>query len=563
MKLPGISQGSRRRYLLWLVLNGSAQAAMVIAMALMMRTAFDQFIAPGSAAEVGTTLHYLAGFSLIIIANAGLRWRERVDAERLGQDYIFELRQQLFGHLTRLSPRALQRRSQGGTMLRFVGDLTALRQWISLGIARLTVASITTITTLFALAVIKPVLAGLIAVLLLVAATAMLVLGRALENAARNARRQRTRLAANVSEKISAVAVVQAFNQRQRECRQLRKQSRNLFNAMLHRANRVGQLRAVTEALIGFASAGIILLGAWQISTGQATAGTVIAAMLVVSMLAPALRDLGRVHEYWRSARVSREKILQFLAARGRVWQQRGAPALKVSSGVIEFQNICVDDSIRNFSQRAEGGQRIALVGPNGAGKSTLLALAARLFDPDEGRILIDGQDIAKCSLHSLRVNIGMAGPDLPLLRGSVERNLKYRLPQASKQQLDEVYRQCGIDEMILDLPQGLRTRITDGGRNLSAGQCARISLARALLGLPSILLLDEADANLDKDAASLIEQLLQDYAGTILMVSHRHPRLNQMDQVWQLNKPETPEGEVASQSDYTSRYDSRLTLVQ
>jgi ABC-type multidrug transport system fused ATPase/permease subunit len=230
---------------------------------------------------------------------------------------------------------------------------------------------------------------------------------------------------------------------------------------------------------------------------------------------------------------------------------------------VIEFQNICVVDSIRYFSQRAEAGQRIGLVGPNGAGKSTLLALAARLFDPDEGRILIDGQDIAKCSLHSLRVNIGMAGPDLPLLRGSLERNLKYRLPQASKQQLDEVYRLCGIDEMIASLPQGLRTRITDGGKNLSAGQCARISLARALLGAPPILLLDEADANLDKDAASLIEQLLQNYAGTILMVSHRHPRLKQMDQVWPLTKPGLPGLRVANWPRSTARYNSKLTLVQ
>jgi len=563
MKLPGISQGHRRRYLIWLLLNGLAQAAMVIAMALLMRTAFDRLIAADTMADAGTTLRYLAVFSLIIIANAGLRWRERLDAERLGQDYVFELRQQLFGHLTRLSPRALQRRSQGGTMLRFVGDLTALRQWISLGIARLAVATVTTISTLFALAIIKPELAGLIAVLLFIAAAAMLVLGRALENAARNARRQRTRLAANVSEKISAVAVVQAFNQRQRECRQLRKQSRSLFDAMLHRANRIGQLRAVTEALVGFASVGIILLGAWQISRGQATAGTVIAAMLVVSMLAPALRDLGRVHEYWRGARVSREKILQFLTAHGRVWQQRSAPKLKVGSGVIEFQNICVGDSIRYFSQRAEAGQRIGLIGPNGAGKSTLLALAARLFDPDEGRILIDGQDIAKCNLQSLRVNIGMVGPDLPLLRGSVERNLKYRLPQASKQQLDDIYRLCGIDEMIMSLPQGLRTRITDGGKNLSAGQCAQISLARALLGAPPILLLDEADANLDKDAASLIEQLLQNYTGTILMVSHRNPRLKQMDQVWRLDKPGLPGLRVASRLRSTARYNSRLTLVQ
>lgn len=563
MKLPVITQGSRRHCLTWLLLNGLGQAGMVIAMALLMRTAFDQLIEADTTAGTVTTLSYLAGFSLIVIVNAGLRWRERFDAERLGQDYVFELRQQLFAHLSSLSPRALQKRSQGGTMLRFVGDLTALRQWVSLGIARLAVAAVMTISTLAALAVINPALAVMIAVLLCVAAAAMLVLGIALEGAARTARKKRTQLAANVSEKISAVSVVQTFNQRQRERRLLKKQSQRLSDAMLHRANRIGQLRAVTEALVGFASAGIILLGAWQISRGQATAGTVIAAMLVVGMLAPALRDLGRVHEYWRGARVSHEKILRFLNAPGRVWQKRGAPALKISSGVIEFENISVDDSVQNFSQRAEGGQRIALVGPNGAGKSTLLALAARLFDPDEGRILIDGQHIAKCSLQSLRANIGMAGPDLPLLRGSVERNLKYRLPQASKKQLKEVYDLCGIEELIADLPGGLRTRIADGGRNLSAGQRARISLARALLGNPRILLLDEADANLDKDAESVIDRVLQNYSGTILMVSHRHPRLQQMDQVWDLNKYQLSAAQSADQQHFTGLDRRGLALVQ
>jgi len=448
---------------------------------------------------------------------------------------VFELRQQLFAHMSRLSPRSLQRRSRGATMLRFIGDMNALRQWISLGVARLAVAAVTTALTLLVLAVLNPAIASLIAILMLGAVTMMLRLGRRLEQASRDARRQRSRLSANITEKIGALAVIQVLGQRQRERRLLKKQCCQLQDAMLHRASLIGQLRAITETVVGLATTGIILLGAWQISRGATTPGTVISAMMVVGMLAPALRDLGRVHEYWRGARVAQEKILQFLQAKGRVWQPRGAPVLKIGRGAIEFERISVGDSIHEFSGRAEGGQRIALVGPNGSGKSTLLGLVARLQDPDQGRVLIDGQNIAICSLETLRAHIGMVGPDLPLLRGSIERNLRYRCPHATREQLQEVMQLCGIDEMAAGMARGLRTRIHEGGRNLSAGQRARVALARALLGAPAILLLDEADANLDAESGDIIERLLQGYKGTILMVSHRYPRLAMMDQVWRL----------------------------
>jgi ABC-type multidrug transport system fused ATPase/permease subunit len=540
MQLPELLQGPRLRYLAWLIVNGSAQAAIVIAMALIMQNAFDSLISTVSGPGDGDLFNYLGGFALIVVCNAALRWRERVDAEKLGQAYIFDLRQQLFAHISRLSPRSLQRRSQGATMLRFIGDMNALRQWISLGVARLAVATVTTALTLLVLGILNPAIAILIAVLKLGAVATMLGLGRALEHASRDARRQRSRLSANINEKIGALAVVQALGQRQRERRLLRKQCHRLQHAMLHRASLIGQLRAVTETVVGLATTGIILLGAWQVSSGKATAGTVISAMMVVGMLAPALRDLGRVHEYWRGARVAREKILQFLQAEGRIWQPRGAPQLKVRQGAIKFERVSVGDSIHDFSRRAEGGQRIALVGPNGSGKSTLLGLVTRLQDPDQGRVLIDGQNVAMCGLDSLRASIGMVGPDLPLLRGSIERNLRYRYPHATHEQLQEVIQLCGIDEMVAGMDQGLRTRINEGGRNLSVGQRARLALARALLGAPPILLLDEADANLDDESEDIIQRVLQAYKGTILMVSHRCPQLAKMDQVWHLGVSET-----------------------
>jgi len=536
-KLPELNTNKRSVYLLRLILNGTAQAGVVIAMALLLREAFDALITSDATTDFQSLLPFLAGFSLIVIINASLRGLERVDAEKLGQDYIFEVRQQLFAHMSGLSPRALQKRSSGGTMLRFVGDLSALRQWISLGIARLAVASISTLGALFILFYINVMLAALVTGLLLMASIAILILGLKLENSSRNTRKHRSRLAANISEKISTMAVVQVFGQRKREQNLIKKQSNALRDSMVQRSRHIGQLRAVIEALIGFANAGVIILGAWEISQGHITPGTVVAAVMIVNMLASPLRDLGRAHEYWRGAKISREKIINFLNAHEPIKQQQSPHHLEVSRGEIEFRNVCAANIINNFSNHAKAGQRIALVGPNGAGKSTLLSLVTRLLDPQSGQIFIDGQDIATCSLRSLQASIGVVGPDLPLLRGSIERNLKYRLPNASKEQIKEVETFCGIEKLTHILPKGIRSRITEGGLNLSVGQRARVTLARALLGTPPILLLDEAEANLDSDAAKLIKQVLQTYHGTIIMVTHRQEYLKYMDQIWQLGQ--------------------------
>jgi ABC-type multidrug transport system fused ATPase/permease subunit len=129
-----------------------------------------------------------------------------------------------------------------------------------------------------------------------------------------------------------------------------------------------------------------------------------------------------------------------------------------------------------------------------------------------------------------------MVSPDLPLLRGTIESNLRYRWPDAPQQELRRVCDLCGIDQMLSGFPEGIRTRISDGGASLSLGQRQRIMLARALLGNPRILLLDEVDANLDTASANLLDRVLKEYKGTIIQISHRIERLRHADLIWHLD---------------------------
>lgn len=538
--IPDILVGRRKWLMARLIGNGIAQAFVMIATAWLIKTAFDDFIIPGESTPSLSLIECGIGLAVAGFAIALLRMLERIDAERMGQDYTHEIRTGLFTHMNRISPRLLQGRSRGGIMLRFIGDLNALKQWVSLGVARLTVASITTVITLVILSFINATLALAVASAMVLGGLGSYALGGWLQNAVREARKRRARLAANVSEKIASPAVVQVFGQTRRERRRVKRQSEDLMNAMVNRAKAVGAFRGVIELTAALATGSALLVGAFLVNAGDTTPGTVVAAMSIVGLLIPSLRDLGRVQEYWHGAVVSREKIVDFIAMPRLGRAPREAKELPDGPGELCFENICITQDNRTkdkgFSARIPAGQVVALVGPNGAGKSTLLSLAARLMDMKQGKILLDGHDITKVKPNSLNKAIGVMTPDLPLLRGSIERNLSYRLPNATEEELAEARKLCDIDSLIESLPNGLRFRITEEGGNLSLGQRQRLGLARAILGKPRLLLLDEVDANLDHRSAAALRRILADYPGTVLLITHRLDWVKLADQVWHID---------------------------
>ena len=557
-QMPQAIRGRRRWLLARLVINGFAQAASTLAHAGLVKLAFDKLI---KGTHQTPTLLALDRFApnlmglwigLGLVAAAGvmalLRIAERTDAERLGQNYAREVRMALYTHLSSLAPRTLQRRTQGGVMLRFVGDMTALRQWVSLGLARLAIAITTTVTTLAALSLANWTLALTVSVILSIGAFTSFRRGQRMQVIARDARRHLSRLAGNINEKVAALAVVQVFGQSQPERRRIARQSRRLEAAMVERAIIAGQLVGITEATTALAAAATLLIGASEVASGRATSGTVVAAMTIVGFLVPPLRDLGRVQEYWHNSRVSLQKIAEFLKTPALMAEVSDAPPLSIGMGRLEFEAVSVTGALHQVSAIAEPGQVVALVGSNGAGKSTLLALAARLIDPDQGAIYLDGQDIATHSLASIRRAIGMAGAELPLLRGSLRKNLRYRCPDASPEEIQRVWQLCGIDDLLAELPEGEKTQILEGGRNLSTGQRQRVALARAILGNPPVLLLDEVDANLDAYATAVVDRVLTEHEGTVLLITHRVERLAAVDVIWYLEDGQLVEAGAATE---------------
>ncbi len=526
-----ILESGRWRLVCVLVANGLGQAWAAIALALLVERSFaDLGAGPPSALLV---IGLLVAFTVVIGAGSWLRARERIDAEQLGQGYVHAVRLQLFDHLVAMSPRTVGGRSTGSTALRFVGDLSAVRRWISLGLARLAVAVTMIVATLTALWSIEPLLALVTAGSAAVAGGGAVLVGPGLRSADREARRRRSGLAGRITELIGSVGVVQANGAVPRERRRVVRRSKAVRDAMVGRARHLGRLGALAEGSGSFAI-GALLIGALVAGLdGPAVA----AGMTVLGTLVPHLRGLARVQEYRQGALVAGDAIERFLARPTRSASVGDHRALPPGAGRLDLVGLGHGAALVDVTASAEPGTTVAIVGPNGAGKSTLFALVAGLLDPDTGRVALDGVDPATFHPSDLRRAVGLAGPDFPLLRGSIRRNLTYRVPDAGDDEVAEVIDRCGLDELVAGLPDGLETRIAEGGANLSAGQRQRLLLARAVLGHPRLLLLDEADANLDHRTTQVVERLVAERTGTTLLISHDPRRLTVADQVWSLDR--------------------------
>ncbi|MGB0847923.1 MAG: ABC transporter ATP-binding protein [Thiolinea sp.] len=568
--LPNIISGRRRWWFSYLLANGTAQALLAVGMALLVQQSFDTLITPSGAVDKSAVWLMGAGLLAAVIVNAGLRWRGHVDAEQLGQSYVHAVRLRLFKHIINIGAEGAKQMGKGSVMLRFVGDLSALRQWVSLGLARLLVSGVCIVLAILGLMLIEPLIAVSVLVAVLITATIAMIIGPHLRKATRELRRQRGLLATPLNDRLSKIGVIETFGQEQREQKRFKKLSRNVRHKSVARARTISLLRVISEAGASLASLCALFAGAVLVSLGQTTPGTVVAAMVVAGLLAPRLQELGRVYEYWNGALIARQKQQQLLnlkpIGRPALRKQRRQP-LKAGVGKLVLDNLSWEGIIKPLSVTIPAGRKVVITGSNGAGKSTLLRLIANLLEPTSGRVLLDGQNIAQCRWSKIRQAFAMVSPELPLLRASIRHNLIYGAQNVTERDIDEVISACGLEPLIARLDRGIMTRLTENGEGLSTGERARIAIARALLVKPRVLLLDEAEANLDANAKGLLDQVIQSFSGTVITISHSLPHARRADFVLHLEQGElvsqgTPDEVLGPDSPLASLFKPDLQLV-
>lgn len=519
-----------------LVFLGLLQAGATVWMAYTIRFAVSEIkavAADDSLAHVSNTarLFIIGSFLALVIGRGALSYRTRVDAERLGQSLVHDVRLSMFDHLVKMPSRSVNEKMHGTTALRFSGDLSAIGKWASFGIAQLAVSATTVVVTLLLLWVLEPVLALVVLIAVLTSGLGSIVIGAGVNEVEKAARDRRAILTGRVTEIISGLGAVQALGASKRERNRMENRSETLRTTMVNRARRIGALRAVGDmsSTIAF---GTLIVAAM---TAQMSSASIAAGLAVVNVLGPKLRQLAKVTEHWERFRVGRDAIGRFMERPELEAINAADVKLPKGRGRLVFDNVSIAGHVWSLSGVIKPGTVVAVVGPNGAGKSTLASGIMGLLDIDEGSITLDGVPIPHLRDTHRRRAMGVVSNDLPLFRGSLKRNITYRCPKSTDEDLAKVIDTCGLQPLIDELPQGLSTKIVHGGLNLSAGQRQRVMLARALLGNPRLLLLDEHDANLDEATSAMFDRVIAARRRTTIMVTHDQRRLAAADLVWHI----------------------------
>ena len=496
--MPPVVSGGRRRRLILVFAATFGEALAAAAGAFATRALFAAL--HGQGALPGWALAALAGSGLGI---AAARIAARVAGERLGQDYALAIRQALFDHGTRGTASAVAARRQGYVALRFVGDMTAFRNWAGLGLPRLMAACILIPAALAVLAVLHaPFLMG-VAPILGAALAAIGLGGLGLPARQRRLRTRRAALAADMSERMAVAPELGALGRRHAETRRLLRRADRMIEAAIARQRWSEALRTIPDIAAGLAALAVIVIGA---RTGAGTA-TVAAGLAALGLSLAPMRDLAGVWAQVSAFRVARAKAAALLARPAQ--RGRGGGAALPSGPIGVSLAGVVSGPVggdHGLDLDIPAGARLRLIGPNGAGKSRLQSLLAGLETADRGAIRLAGTPLEDLSRGSLRRRVARIADDPVILRGSLRRALTLGLsPRPGDARILAAARRCGLDACLAPCG-GLDGAVGEGGRTLSAGERVKIAMVRAMLGRPGLVLLDDAVARLDpagRDALS------------------------------------------------------------
>ncbi len=364
-----------------------------------------------------------------------------------------------------------------------------------------------------------------------------------------------TEVNARAVDTLTNFETVKAFAAEQREADRFDTAKKRYAEAASKSQQSLAGLNAAQAAIMNGGLLAVALTGAFKVLNGQLEAGDVAALTLMLMNVYQPLNILGWAYREIKQASVDLERLFQTLKLKPEVADKPDAPALVLKGGGVRFEGVSFahdgrDRSVSEVSFEIAPGSFVGLAGPSGAGKSTLLRLLFRFYDPDEGRVLIDGQDIAGVTQSSLRNALGLVPQDVVLFNDTLRENILYGHPEADEDALWDAVERARLGDFVRSLPKGLETRVGERGLKLSGGEKQRVGVARAILKNPPILILDEATSALDSETESEVQAALAEAARgrTTIAVAHRLSTIAKADQIIVLE-----DGHVAEQGDHAA----------
>jgi ATP-binding cassette subfamily B protein len=457
---------------------------------------------------------------------------------RLSGRILFALRDDLYRHLQQLSPAFFGRRRIGDLLSRLDGDVAEIQRFAvdSLFSALSSVIGLLGAVTLMLL--LSWQLSLLLAVLIPIEVLWLRWMRRKVERDVRQLRERSADVSSFLVETLPAMKFIQAAGQQRRESQRLEGLGQGYMSQLLKLQVTEFFTHAVPGTLTSLSRAAAFIIGGYWVVQGSWQLGSLIAFSTYLGMAVGPVQSLLGLYVALQRMTVSLGRVMELRQEPVEVRQPQVPRAMPEGRGELRLEDLHfaheqrAEAVLRGVSATIPAGRKVAVSGASGVGKSTLIDLLQRFYDPDQGRILLDGADLRELDLSELRRRIAVVSQDIVLFRGSLADNLAYSAPQADRAAIEQVARLAHLDELIASLPQGLDSQLGERGQQLSGGQKQRIAIARALLQDPLILVLDEATSQVDeateREVIAAIDQL---FAGrTRILISHRPSTLAQAE---------------------------------
>jgi len=460
----------------------------------------------------------------------------------VGSGVVRDLREDLFKRLLYLPLEYHHKARRGEVISRVTNDINVVQNAVGQGLGEFFNQIVTGIGILVITFYLHPYLALVAFLVLPLISLTIFYLGKKIRTLAKQIQARLADISALLQEVLAGIRIIKAYGAEKREYENLKSTNQQAFNVNIKAAGVMALVLPVIEIISITGILTVIWYGSKEVIAGRLTAGTLVTFIGYLGMSVSPITSLSRLFGVYQQALASSERIFELMdeEKEAEVEEQK---ELEVTKGQIEFRNVSFSYEkeiiLSDVSFTISPGEVVAIVGPSGSGKTTIANLIMRFYHPQEGKVLIDGQDLTHVTLRSLRRQIGLVPQETFLFSGTIFDSIAYGKAEASKEKvsLDEVIwaaQKANAHEFIEKLPLGYFTPIGEEGVNLSGGQRQRIALARAIIRQPRILILDEATSALDLESERVVQEAFESLqkGRTSLVIAHRLSTIKKADKI-------------------------------